>query len=234
MFYKKRSSEDNDNPNFYMSFTDFALTLLITFILLSTFVIVNLNQENDRFQKVLDKGFESFKVREIIAENLIEEFKDFPGVTIDKYTGKVTLDSNKTEFYPEQSILVNEQSTYNFINAFFPRYLKAIKKDSTYYEYVKSITIEGHTARSGDELRRMQLSLERAFTIYSYIYYNRYNYGIVDDFNKIQAVGRGSYELKDTANPEGANNRRVEFSFTLDEDKIMNAYKESIESELGK
>ena len=65
--------------------------------------------------------------------------------------------------------------------------------------------IEGHTDTSGRKDRNMALSKERAMAVRSYLIAN---YGIKPD--RLEAVGRGSDDLLDPANPTSGVNRRVQ------------------------
>lgn len=68
------------------------------------------------------------------------------------------------------------------------------------------MAIEGHTDASGSSQRNLMLSWDRAMTVFKLLVER---YGI--DPVRLQPVGKGSMELMDSANPEGAANRRVQF-----------------------
>jgi len=67
-----------------------------------------------------------------------------------------------------------------------------------------SVLIEGHTDATGSREVNERLSLARAEAVKSYL---QANYGL----KNIEAVGRASDQLKDTADPGAAVNRRIEF-----------------------
>lgn len=68
------------------------------------------------------------------------------------------------------------------------------------------LAIEGHTDASGSAQRNLMLSWDRAMTVFKLLVKR---YGI--DPTRLQPVGKGSMELMDSVNPEGAANRRVQF-----------------------
>lgn len=68
------------------------------------------------------------------------------------------------------------------------------------------MAIEGHTDASGSAQRNLMLSWDRAMTVFKLLVER---YGI--DPVRLQPLGKGSMELIDSANPEGAANRRVQF-----------------------
>lgn len=68
------------------------------------------------------------------------------------------------------------------------------------------MAIEGHTDASGSAQRNLMLSWDRAMTVFKLLVER---YGI--DPVRLQPVGKGSMELMDAGNPEGAANRRVQF-----------------------
>ena len=68
------------------------------------------------------------------------------------------------------------------------------------------LAIEGHTDASGSAQRNLMLSWDRAMTVFKLLVER---YGI--DPTRLQPVGKGSMELMDSGNPEGAANRRVQF-----------------------
>ncbi len=68
------------------------------------------------------------------------------------------------------------------------------------------MAIEGHTDASGSAQRNLMLSWDRAMTVFKLLVER---YGI--DPVRLQPVGKGSQELMDAGNPEGAANRRVQF-----------------------
>ncbi len=68
------------------------------------------------------------------------------------------------------------------------------------------MVVEGHTDASGSAQKNLMLSWDRAMTVFKVLVER---YGI--EPNRLQPIGKGSQELIDAANPEAANNRRVQF-----------------------
>jgi len=103
MFFvnKRKRQEKNDLPNYWMSFTDFALSLLISFILLSTLLLVREYQKQEILNNKLDKITSNFDVRVNIANSLKEEFKnELESGKIESISdaGAITLGERVVEF----------------------------------------------------------------------------------------------------------------------------------------
>ena len=68
----------------------------------------------------------------------------------------------------------------------------------------KSLAIEGHTDATGSDAVNRRLSQNRADSVKSFL---QAEFGL----NNIETMGRSSEKLRDTDNPSGGLNRRVEF-----------------------
>jgi OOP family OmpA-OmpF porin len=68
----------------------------------------------------------------------------------------------------------------------------------------KSLAIEGHTDATGSDAVNRRLSQNRADSVKSFL---QAEFGL----SNIETMGRSSEKLRDTDNPSGGLNRRVEF-----------------------
>lgn len=240
MFFRRKiqHEEPNEEPNYWMSFSDFAFNFLISFILLTSLILADQYKKNAEIESAkqeLEEKYENIKedyaVRKHIAEALEKEFKnDKKNVKVDPKTGKITLRENAIEFYPDSSKL---KSNAQFIDNFFARYLKALQNATSpngrinYYEdeYISRIIIEGHVNKVNPNSTGMELSQDRALTVYNRIYPQIKNSTELKEI--VQAVGRGHFQEYEGGNSASAN-RRVEFHFTLNEEKIVKEQQEAI------
>lgn len=218
----RRKEEQYEEPNYWISFTDFALSFLISFILLSSLMLAHQYKQKLALEKSIVKIQENYAVRANIAKNLKEIFKNDSSVIVDEVSGTITLRENAIEFFADSASL---KSNSSYIDQFFKKYIVALKSsvspDGTinYYDddYIKRIIIEGHVNKTNEYSTGMNLSQDRALTVYNQIYSQIKNDQLLKE--KVQAVGRGHFVPYGDGKIASAN-RRVEFHFTLNEEKI--------------
>lgn len=231
MFFgmNRRKEAQHDEPNYWISFSDFAFSFLISFILLSSLMLAyqyqqKLNSEkiNETLKENMNSITENYAVRTNIAKKLKEAFANDPSVYVNEDSGTITLTKNAIEFYGDSATL---KSNASYIDNFFYTYINALKSalspdgNINYYneDYIKRIIIEGHVNKVSENSTGMQLSQDRALTVYNQIYPQiRYDNKLKE---KVQAVGRGHFIPYGDGTNDSAN-RRVEFHFTLNEEKI--------------
>lgn len=218
----KKDEIEQNSTNYWMSFTDLMTTLLILIIFVSLSLITTVKQKNEEAEKLID----TISYRTKIAKALSEEFKDDKAVIVDENTGVVTVNEDGVEFASYKSEMV--KNSKNFLDDFFPRYVKTVLA-SDFEEYVKTIVIEGHTARPDTETLNgsMKLSLERAHRVWTYVLEEKVSPEISDDFlevlkKRITPSGRGFLDLwPNEKNNVSPKHRRVEFHFQIDDIKII-------------
>lgn len=239
MFFgmRKRNKEQHEEPNYWISFTDFALSFLISFILLSSLMLAYQYKEKQKAEEIannlassIGQIQENYAVRAHIGKKLKETFQGDNSVFVDPTSGFVRLSENAIEFYPDSAAL---KSSPYYIDQFFMKYISAIKNAVSpdgkinYYrdDYVQRIIIEGHINKVNEYVTGMDLSQARALTVYNHIYpHIMYDNELKE---KVQAVGRGHFAPYDkNGNPSA--NRRVEFHFTLNEEKIAREQSQAI------
>jgi outer membrane protein OmpA-like peptidoglycan-associated protein len=233
----RRKKETYEEPNYWISFSDFAISFLISFILLSSLILAYQYNQKLKTEEMANKLAasivdiqETYAVRANIAKKLKEVFKDDLNVYVDEVSGTVTLKENVIEFFGDSAKL---KSNPAFIDGFFVKYVKALREATSpngkinYYneDYIKRIIIEGHINKVNENTTGMELSQARALTVYNRIYPQ-----IKNDYElktKVQAVGRGYFAPYGNGKNPSAN-RRVEFHFTLNEEKIAKEQSQAI------
>jgi chemotaxis protein MotB len=219
--YKKNKKADEE-VTYWLSFSDVMSSLLIIFLLLFVYKILDYNQEIKTYNETLAskeaKIQELSKVRTKIIEKLLEQFGE--NIAIDKNTGAIKLkseilfDSNKSELKPEGKI---------FLTTFIPKYLDILLGDKEIKDNLSRIIIEGHTDDVGSYIYNLDLSQERASSVVKYILMDGVNQNNVNDIEQyVSAIGRSKADLIKNGNEVlMAESRRVEFKFQLkDEDTI--------------
>lgn len=223
LFKKKVKETEHKDANYWISFTDLMTTLLIMVLLFSITQIV----ETEKRNKELEDAITEISVRTEIAEALAIEFENVDGIYINKNTGVVTLSEEAIIFEGGRYDL--QRKSKEFLDWFFPRYGKVIM-DESYSMFVKSIEIEGHTAVFGDldHNERVSLSLNRAKSVYDYLY-EMLDVEIIEKdtlMYKITPIGRGGLDLRNPEDPKDPINRRVEIHFVVDDVKIIEVVKQ--------
>lgn len=226
----RRKEDQYEEPNYWISFTDFALSFLISFILLSSLMLAHQHQQKVQLEESIKGIQENYSVRTNIAKKLKETFKNDSSVTVDEVSGTITLRENAIEFYPDSAILKSDPS---YIDKFFKKYIDALKsalspnETINYYneDYVKRIIIEGHVNKVNEYITGMELSQYRALTVYNQIYKQIQTDNELK--TKVQSVGRGHFVPYGDGSNASAN-RRVEFHFTLNEEKIVEKQSQAI------
>jgi chemotaxis protein MotB len=219
--YKKNKKADEE-VTYWLSFSDVMSSLLIIFLLLFVYKILDYNQEIKNYNETLAskeaKIQELSKVRTKIIEKLLEQFGE--NIAIDKNTGAIKLkseilfDSNKSELKPEGKI---------FLTTFIPKYLDILLGDKEIKDNLSRIIIEGHTDDVGSYIYNLDLSQERASSVVKYILMDGVNQNNINDIEQyVSAIGRSKADLIKNGNEVlMAESRRVEFKFQLrDEDTI--------------
>ena len=97
----RRKKETYEEPNYWISFSDFAISFLISFILLSSLILAYQYNQKLKTEEMANKLAasivdiqETYAVRANIAKKLKEVFKDDLNVYVDEVSGTVTLKEN--------------------------------------------------------------------------------------------------------------------------------------------
>lgn len=238
MFFgsRRQREESIEEPNYWISFSDFAFSFLISFILLTTLIIIDQQNKNAEANSTILKIKENYAVRNYIAIELDKTFKNNPNIDVNPETGNITILNQAILFKQKDSILL---SNPEFIKDFFEKYINALKNAKSpdgqinYYDkYIDRIIIEGHVHGDSttDPRDWMKLSQDRARTVYN-ILYPQIQKDTDDLIAKVHTAGRSNLiEYKNAKVPD--DNRRVEFHFTLNEELIAQELADDIQTEL--
>lgn len=247
---KIRRKSDDEETQYWLSYSDMMAALLLIFILIISFTMLQAKQqyeekefqlkkqqsevdEKDKLLEEQSKLLEDQQERldEIIGikSELIEALKEeFSGtdlsVSVDSQTGAITLDSSILFDTNKYEL---KQSGQDFLKQFLPRYLNVLLKEE-FSKYVSEIIIEGHTDTNGAYMHNLELSQERALSVATFCLQD--NNSILSPKettnlrNIVTANGR-SYSSP-IYNADGSVNmdasRRVEFKFRLKDEDMVN------------
>lgn len=224
----KSQTLSDENP-FSLSLGDLMAGLLLIFVLVLAFLMLNLREQEDRLLDIV-KAY--MKLREELYLDLKEEFEE----DLEKW--QAVLDREKISVrFREPTVLFKPGSCeiqpafQKILNEFFPRYLRILSGP----KYVKNITeirIEGHTSSEWSEavsqeeayILNMELSQCRTRRVLQYVLKIPEITGKKDWLKQyLTANGLSSSKLivnpDDTENPE--ESRRVEFRVRTNAEKLL-------------
>ena len=161
---KRKSTESEQPPNFWISYSDLLAGMLLVFALLLIVAMSNFASFNERKKQLLSEQetkLKSFRaLQERLIGNLSEAMTD-QNAQIDIETGVLQIQSGIL-FGEGESGLRSDASQRLY--QIFDAYIKVILNDE-FREFIKYIEIEGHTNSNGGYLYNLKLSQERALTI---------------------------------------------------------------------
>ena len=169
---KSRTLAD-ENP-FSLSLGDLMAGLLLIFVLLLSFLMLNLTEQEDRLLEIVKTYM---KLREDLYLDLKKEFEK----DLEKW--QAVLDREKISVrFKEPEVLFEPGKAevrplfQGILDDFFPRYVR-ILRDSKYINDLAEIRIEGHTSSEwiGEKdkkvayIRNMELSQDRTRSVLQYV-----------------------------------------------------------------
>lgn len=234
----RKVKKHNEEISYWLSFSDLMSSLLIIFLLISVYMLLDYKTAADQAVAVANElkdarsQLEKFtSINDDIIKKIKEEFGD--SIYIDD-TGTLTLqsdllfDSGKSELKPAGK---------DFIRKNMPRYFKVLLGDPEIKSNIAKIFIEGYTDDLGDYHYGLELSHDRALSVYTFIYNDPEFIGYKKEIKKfITLTGRsetGYLERKPNESMEEwrKRNRRVEIKFELKYQEIFEYIKDSLDKE---
>lgn len=236
----KSKTLTDENP-FSLSLGDLMAGLLLIFVLLLSFVMLNLTKEVDRIDEINKRLLEIFteyvKKRENLYKDLKREFeKDLP-----KWNAVLDREKLSVRFREPKVLFAQGQAEVQFafkeiLDDFFPRYIEILQR-SDYINDIAEIRIEGHTSSEWSEIvsqqdayiLNMELSQDRTRSVLQYVLQIP-AIGSNRDWIQRYLTANGLSSSKLIANPDGTQNReesrRVEFRVRTNAEKQLEKIKE--------
>ena len=215
----KSGTLSDENP-FSLSLGDLMAGLLLIFVLLLSFLMLNLSEIVEAYTKLQSE----------LYTDLEEEFKDDL-----KEWNAVLNEQTLSIRFKEPEVLFKQGSSEvrqhfkNILDEFFPRYIKILRRPK-YVDEIAEIRIEGHTSSEWSKnvsdkeayILNMELSQDRTRSVLQYVISkvstNR-------DWVKRHLTANGLSSSKLIRQPDGteipAESRRVEFRVRIDAEKLL-------------
>ena len=234
----KSKTLSDENP-FSLSLGDLMAGLLLIFVLLLSFLMLNLSEIVDFY----------IKLQSELYKDLEEEFKDDLkewNAVLDQETLSVRFKGPRVRFIRGKAEI--RQEFKNILDQFFPRYIKILREtkdidgEAKYINNIAEIRIEGHTSSewhagvSAEEayIHNMELSQARTRSVLKYVLQTSIgnNEAIpieqrqkIKEWLKQPLTANGLSSSKLIFNPDGTENkeesRRVEFRVRIDAEKLL-------------
>lgn len=251
---RTRRRGTDEETSYWLSYSDMMAALLLTFVLIISFTMLqskilyddkqnelDLQQEEleeqkgivEEQQKVMDDQQEQLDeligVRSELIKALKDEFDDTNlSVKVDEKTGAITFDSSVLFDFNKYNV---KDTGKEFLDEFVPRYFNVLM-DEKFKGYVTEIIIEGHTDTEGGYLSNLELSQKRALSVATYCLDENENVLPMDEVEILRGIvtANGRSFSNPIYNEDGTVNmdasRRVEFKFRLEDQEMIDRMKD--------
>ncbi len=230
----------DENP-FSLSLGDLMAGLLLIFVLLLSFVMLDLMEKEKRDNEINKRLLEIFtdyvKLREKLYEDLENEFEK----DLQKWNAVLDREKLSVRFREPKVLFQQGEAEVQFafkeiLDDFFPRYIRILKHPD-YVSEIAEIRIEGHTSSEWSEIvsqqdayiLNMELSQDRTRSVLQYVLQIPV-IGNNRDWIQQYLTANGLSSSKLIANPDGTQNkeesRRVEFRVRTNAEKQLEKIKE--------
>lgn len=232
---KRKLVNNDEETNFWVSYSDLMAGILIIFILLFVYKIYDFEEqkvevlESQKEMETIKKELEDTRAevlelsntRNVIIELLQEEFENkHINIVVDPTTGAIKLQDSILFDLGESELKDNGKL---FLEDFIPTYVEILLGNDEIKNEIAEIIIEGHTDNIGTYIYNLELSQNRAFSVAEYLLNEDFEYDYKDDFQTYITVNGKSFSDLIYVNNEVDLNasRRVEVKFRLKEEETL-------------
>ncbi len=235
----KTKSLIDENP-FSLSLGDLMAGLLLIFVLLLSFVMLNVAKEANRIDEIIT---EYVKKHKDLYEDLKREFdEDLP-----KWNAILDKEKLSVRFKEPRVLFKQGESEVQFafkeiLNDFFPRYINILRR-SDYINDIAEIRIEGHTSTEWSEkvspqkayILNMELSQDRTRNVLQHVLQIpaiRNNRNWIQKYLTANGLSSSKVIRKDSTEDK-KESRRVEFRVRINAEKQLEKIIEELAKESG-
>ena len=229
MFLDSQPEEEinqEQDSSMWLSIGDLMSGLLMFFALLFIAVKVQLQHKAQKVEELQSKIEEYDQVMNQLPQRIVNALEGKIGGTgdliVDPETGDVKLD-NRVLFGVNSAKLTTKGK--KFLQEFIPVYSAAIFSSQLIEEQVAWVVIEGHTSSEGLAQSNLDLSLDRASSVFNYIFSEELQFPDQERFKeKILVGGRGSLDAEQRFVDE--KDRKVVFRFQFRRENFQELLRE--------
>ncbi len=218
MILKKKRSQEEE-PGFWISFSDLMASILIIFILLFVYKLVEYQASlSEKEQQIQELTSTRVKIIEMLQEEFEKENID---INIDPKTGTIKLNESIL-FDTSKSELKKEGK--EFAKKFIPIYVKILLGNEEVRSQLSQIIIEGHTDDVGSYMSNLKLSQDRTLSVAKFLLDDEFDYKYKKDLQEYITLNGRSYSdpiLDKNGKINRDASRRVEIKFRLKEEEIL-------------
>ena len=236
----KSKSLTDENP-FSLSLGDLMAGLLLIFVLLLSFVMLDLMEKEERDNEINKRLLEIFTDYVTLRENLYKDLKSEFEEDLPKWNAVLDREKLSVRFREPTVLFKQGEAEVQFafkeiLDDFFPRYIRILKHPD-YVNEIAEIRIEGHTSSEWSEIvsqqdayiLNMELSQDRTRSVLQYVL----QIPAVSshrDWIQQYLTANGLSSSKLIAHSDGTQNReesrRVEFRVRTNAEKQLEKIKE--------
>lgn len=216
----------NEHTDYWLSYADLMSGMLMVFVLLFSFVMLSLKHTEATMPKPTPTPTPQKTVtvnRNSITNELVDALKK-KNIRVTVRDGDVEIQSS-VFFDSNKSVLKKDGK--DFLNRFAQIYFEVLTKKNNLAQ-VQEIVIEGHTDPDGTDLKNMELSQQRSYSVYKYLFTEYWAKAGTSNRNalmaaqkKLSTIGQGENKLLPGVTDK-EKLRRISFRFRLKDEVITN------------
>lgn len=217
--FRKSGGEEEENV-FWVTMSDLLLGLTMVFMTLFVLAMTGFTQN-----KLQQQQAQSDAAKELIKNMQAQKIN----VEIDKMTAQVRI--SDIDLFDVNSYILTQRGK-QYLSKFVPVYINTIFSNPKLADKIVNVAIEGHTdsqtfagvnSKEQQFMKNMDLSLERAKAVESYIFSTGYNKKYTDKLTKTLLVDGKSYTEPILVNgkEDYAKSRRVELKLIVKDSNVQ-------------
>lgn len=229
-FNKRKHTEAEEAPNFWVAYSDLMAGILMVFTLLLIVAMIHYASFIRQKETLLEHQEEKLKAFHNLEQKLIENLESAvfdQSVQVNPQTGVLQIEAGVLFGEGEYRLRPEAQARLHKV---FDTYINVVL-DQEFASFLKNIDIVGHTNSNGTYLFNLQLSQQRALTVMEDLLQHAGSKRAQLE-TLVVASGRSFAEpvLDANGNEDPVASRRIELKFRLREDEMLRDIYADLES----